>query len=134
MPTISLHGRAFGFDSETGAIIRNGVEGAAGNETLTVASTASNIVARGLTTLAATAAKAFTMDVPIPSIPKRLFATGSSTGQSVTLAGGATYRTTAGSTFTAALFTAAGQSLTLTALSTAVFGVFGNTGSVTFST
>lgn len=134
MPFISLHGRAFGFDSDTGAIIRNGAEGGAGDQSVTAASTAATIVARGLTTLGATAAKAYTMAAPIAGVGKRLISTGASTGQSVTLAGGATYQTTAGSTFTAALFTARGQSLTLTALSTSVFGVFANTGSVTFST
>lgn len=133
MPFISLHGRAFGFDSETGALMRNGQEGGSGDETVTAASTASNIVPRGVTTLAATAAKAYTLTSPIAGLTKRLIATGSSTGQTVTLASG-TYRTTAGSTFTVATFTAPGQALTLTALSTALFGVFSNMGTVTFST
>lgn len=134
MPTISLHGRAFGFDSETGAIIRNGVEGGSGDETVTAASTTSNIVARGVTTLPATAAKTYTMDAPIAGLTKRLFCTGSTTlAQVVALASG-TFHTTAGTTFSSATFTGRGQCLTLTALSTAIYGVFGNLGTVTFST
>lgn len=134
MPLISLHGRAFGFDSETGAIVRNGIEGGSGDETVSAASTASNIAPRGVTTLAATAAKAYTLTAPITGLTKRLYNTAvTTTVQTVTLASG-TFRTTAGSTFTVASFGTVGQALTLTALSTALFGVTANMGVVTFST
>jgi hypothetical protein len=134
MPFISLHGRAFGFDSETGAIIRNGVEGGQGDQAVSAASTASNIAPRGVTTLAATAAKAYTLTAPITGVTKQLYNTASTTTlQTVTLASG-TFRTTAGSTFTVATFGTIGQALTLTALSTALFGVTNNVGVVTFST
>jgi hypothetical protein len=132
MPFVSLHGRAFGFDTETGAIIRNGVEGGAGDQTVSAASTATTIAARGVTTLGATAAKDYTMSAPIAGVDKKLYAT-SGTTQTVTLAAG-TFRTTAGSSFNKATFDSAGEALLLTGLSTALYGVFGNVNSVAFTT
>lgn len=134
MPYVSLHGRAFGFDTETGAIIRNGVEGGAGDETVTSASTATTIVPRGITTLGATAAKDYTMAAPIAGVDKKLFCTGSTTlAQTVTLAAG-TFHTTAGTSFNKATFDSTGECLILTGLSTSVYGVLSNLGAVSFTT
>src|SRR3972149_4507175 len=95
---VSLHGRAYGYDSETGATIRNGSEGNFAEKTVSAASTATNISPRGLTTIAtSTATKAFTLDAPIPGLVKTLTVTGgSSLGGTVTASTG-TYGTTAGS-------------------------------------
>lgn len=127
---VSLHGRALGFDSETGALFRNGVEGIYGDQTVTAASTASNITPRGLTTLATTAVKAYTLDAPIVGLVKRLTATGASTSsRTVTVASG-TIGTTAGSTGTTLTFLATGQTVNLQALTTALWQVIGNVGAV----
>src|SRR5690606_4042261 len=79
MPFVSLHGRAFGFDSETGAIVRNGQEG----ESVTAASTTSNISARGVTTINSTAAATYTLDAPIPGVIKVLQTSNASTAARV---------------------------------------------------
>lgn len=133
---VSLHGRAFGFDSETGAIIRNGSEGGLGDDTpssATSASTATAITPRGVTSLASSAAKGYVLTAPISGVRKVLTATTTSTAiRTITLASG-TYQTTAGSSFTAAAFNGQGQSLMLQALSTALFAVLSNIGPVTFA-
>lgn len=136
MPYISLHGRAFGFDSDTGAIVRNGVEGGAGDATVTsatVSSTGTAIVPRGVTTIVSSSAKTHTLTAPIAGVPKVLTATTTTTAaRSVTLASG-NFATTTASTFVTATFTGLGQTLSLQALSTALFQVVGNIGPVTFA-
>lgn len=133
---VSLHGRKFGFDSETGALIRDGIEGGAGDasvQSATSATTATAITPRGITTLSSSAAKGYTLTAPITGVPKTLTATSSSTAiRTVTLASG-TFGTTAGSTFTAAAFDGEGDTLILTALSTALYRVSSNVGAVTFA-
>lgn len=134
MPFVSLHGRAFGFDTDTGAIIRNGVEGGYGNEAVSAASTATTITARGVTTLGATAAKDYTMAAPIAGVEKRLICTGATTlAQTVTLAAG-TFVSTAGTTANKASFDSLGEALTLVGLSTSQYAVFGNLNSVSLTT
>lgn len=136
MPYISLHGRAFGFDSDTGAIIRNGVEGGSGDETVsaaTAATTAAAISPRGITTLSSSAAKGYTLTAPITGVQKILTATTTSTAaRTITLASG-TFATTTSSTYSAAAFAGEGFSLVLTALSTSLFRVVSNVGPVTFA-
>jgi hypothetical protein len=133
---VSLHGRAYGFDSETGALIRNGVEGGLGDQTIqaaTSATTATALTPRGITTLSSSAAKGYSLTAPIAGLTKVLTATTTSTAiRTITLASG-TFGTTAGSSFTAAAFDGEGETLTLTALSTALFRVASNQGGVTFA-
>ena len=127
---VSLHGRAFGFDAETGSLVRGGVEGTYGDNAVSAASTASNIVPRGITTLASTAVVTYTLDEPKVGLVKRLTATGSSTSaRKVTTAAG-TIGTTAGSTGNTLTFNATGQSVTLQGLSTALWQLVANVGSV----
>lgn len=125
--TVSLHGRALGFDSETLALIRNGVEGNYGDEAVSAAGSAT-IVPRGTTTFSSTVATTYVLDAPIVGLLKTLVATGASTiARTVTLASG-TYQSTTGSTLTKVTLSAVGQSITLRGLSTAIWQVIANTG------
>lgn len=128
---VSLHGNKFGFDADTGATLIG--PGDAAVSAATSATTATVITARGNTTLSSSAAKGYTLAAPIPGIAKTLTATTTSTAaRTVTLASG-TFQTTSGSSFTAAAFAGQGQSLSLQALSTALFQVLSNIGPVTFA-
>lgn len=125
---VSLHGRAFGFDAETGALIRNGTEGGYGDESVTAASTAANLTPRGVTTFSSTVATTYVLETPIAGLIKTLVATGASTiARTVTLASG-TYQSTTGSTLTKVTLSAIGQSITLRGISTALWQVVANTG------
>lgn len=135
MPYVSLHGRAFGFDSWTGAIQRPGFTDTYDDEEqVSAASTASNVKWRGTTTLGSSAAKSYTLNAPSTAgLPKLLTTTTTSTAvRDITLATG-NFQTTAGSSFTKATFNGIGQSVFLTALSSALVGVTSNIGA-TFST
>ena len=138
---VSLHGRDVGLDKDRYLTSRVGIKipslfvGASGSEldvnAVTAASTASNLTASGITTLACTAVLTYTMDEPVTGLSKRLTATGASTSvRKVTLAAG-TFGTTAGSTGNTLSFSQTGQAVSLQALSTALFQVFGNVGGVT---
>jgi hypothetical protein len=130
MPYLSLHGRAFGYDTITGAIQRPGFTDTFNDEeAVNAASTASNVKFRGVTTFGATAAKSYTMNAPLAAgLPSALTTTTTSTAiRDVTLASG-NFQTTAGSSFTKATFNGIGQSLTLQALSTALVAVLSNIG------
>lgn len=125
---VSLHGKAFGFDADTGAIIRNGQEGGSGGETVSVASTAANLAPRGVSTFSSTTAKAYVLDAPVTGLSKTLVAIGASTvARTVTLASG-NYQSTTGSTLTTVTLTAIGQAITLRGLSTALWQVVANAG------
>lgn len=135
MPFLSLHGRAFGFNTITGAIERPGFTDSFNDEeAVTAASTASNTKFRGVTTLGATAAKSYTMNAPAAAgLPLVLTTISTSTAvRDVTLASG-NFASTAGSSFTKATFNGIGQSLQLQSVSTAVVNVLSNIG-VTLST
>lgn len=124
---ISLHGRAFGFDAETGAIIRNGSEGGSGDQTVSAASTTSTIAARGITSISSSSAS-YTLAAPIPGVRKDLVTTTASTlVRTVTLASG-NLVSTAGSTGTIMSFTGVGQTISLQGLSTALYSVRYNNG------
>lgn len=130
MPFLSLHGRAFGFNTITGAIERPGFSDNLNDEEAVVAaSTASNAKFRGLTTLGATAAKDYTMNAPLAAgLPAVLTTTSTSTAiRTMTLASG-NFQSTAGSSFTKLSFNGQGQSIQLQALSTALVNVLSNIG------
>lgn len=132
MAYVSLHGRAFGFDSDTRSLIRDGIEGGFGDHAVSSASTAVNITPRGTTTMSS-AVKDYTMTAPITGVQKQLTTLTTSTGiRTVTLASG-TFQSTAGSSWVKATFTGQGQQLSLQALSTALFQITQNIG-VTLST
>jgi hypothetical protein len=128
MPFVSLHGRVFGFDSETGAIVRNGREGASGDQTVSAASTTSNIAPRGITTINSTAAATYTLDAPIPGVIKVLQTSNSSTAARVVNLASGYMSSTAGATMAKATFNGTGQTLTLQGLSTALYAVLHNVG------
>lgn len=132
---VSLHGRAFGFDSQNGAIQRPAFTPEFNDdEGVTAATTASNAKFRGTTTLGATAAKDYTMNAPSAAgLPARLTSlTTSTAARTMTLASG-NFQSTAGSSFTKLTFNGIGQAVQLVALSTALVGLLSNTG-VTLST
>lgn len=130
MPFLSLHGRAFGFDTITGAIQRPGFSDSFNDEeAVTAASTAANAKFRGVTTLGATAAKDYTLTAPAAAgLPLVLTTISTSTAiRTMTLASG-NFQSTAGSSFTKLSFNGIAQAVTLQALSTALVGLLGNTG------
>jgi hypothetical protein len=132
MPYVSLHGRAFGFDSESGKLQRPGASHLYDDEEgLTEASSVSNIKWRGTTTIGSTGATGYTLNAPKSidlGIRKRIFATANSTAvRTVTLASG-NFQSTAGVTANILSFNGQGQSIELVALSTALVGVFMNHG------
>lgn len=130
MPYLSLHGRAFGFDTITGAIQRPGFsDNYDDEEAVNAASTAANIKWRGTTTTNSTAAKTYTLNAPLAAgLPKTLTATSSSTVARIIALASGTFQTTAGSSFTGLTFTGVGQTVVLTALSTALVQVSANAG------
>lgn len=126
---VSLHGRAYGIESETGVPVVHG-----DTNGVTSLSTASVIPARGTTVLGSSAAKDYTMAGPIPGVTKKLVYGVSSTGShTVTLVSG-TFFSTAGSSQNKATLASTGQSLTLEGLSTSKYMVTANLGSVTLAT
>lgn len=122
----SIVGRRFGID-------KDGYWG--GEKTLkdnvTVASTGTVIEPWGVTSFGSTAAKGYSMSAPVPGVEVLLACTQASTGalQTVTLASG-----TFDGTNHIATFNAAGDNLFLKGLTTSLFAVVGNTGSVALST
>lgn len=137
MPYVSLHGRAFGFDTDAGKIQRPGFTDYDDEEGLTVASTAANIKWRGMTTITTTAAKDYTLNAPVTAtigLSKTICQTSSSTAiKTVSLASG-TFLTTLASSALKATFNFANQAVTMTALSTALVQITANNGTVTLST
>jgi hypothetical protein len=134
---VSLHGRQFGFDADSGAVQRPGQETFDNEEGVSAASTASNIKWRGVTTMATTAAKDYTLNAITPAtigMTKGLQSITTSTAIKTVSLTNATFLTTLASSALKASFTFAGQFLELTALSTALVGIRLNTGTVTLST
>lgn len=131
---VSLHGRAYGFDSATGAPQRPAFTDFNDEEAVTAASTANNVKFRGTTTIGATAAKDYTMNAPSAAgLPAQLTSlTTSTAARTVALASG-NFQSTAGSSFTKLTFNGIGQAINLQAVSTALVAIFGNLG-VTLST
>lgn len=131
---VSLHGRALGFDSESGALQRPGFGDSYDNdEGVTAATTAANLKWRGAATLGSSAAKDYTLNTPIAGVTKNLAATTTSTAvRTVSLATG-NFQSTAGSSFIKLTFNGIGQAIALQALSSALVAVLSNAG-VTLST
>lgn len=134
---VSLHGKALGFDADTGGLQRPGFTEFDNEDGVTAASTASNIKWRGTTTMATTAAKDYTLNAPSLSAVgtnKSICSITTSTAiKTVSLATG-NFLTTAGTSTLKATFTFMNQSVTLVALSTALVQVLSNNAAVTFST
>lgn len=130
MPYLSLHGRALGFDTVTGAIQRPGFKDTYDDEEdVTAASTASNVKWRGNTTTNSTAAKTYTLSAPqAPGLMKTINATSTSTLARIFALASGTFQTTAGSSFTGITFNGIGQSASLLALSTSLVQVTANLG------
>lgn len=135
---VSLHGRAFGFDTQHGTIQRPAFAADfEDEESITAPTTAANIKWRGAATLTTTAARAHTLNAPpfaSLGVLKRLVCntTSTSNATTVTLASG-NFQSTAGSSFTKLSFAGLNQSCLLQALSTALVAVLTNIG-VTLST
>lgn len=134
---VSLHGRILGFDTDSGAIQRPGLDTFDNEEGVTAASTASNIKWRGTTTLGTTAAKDYTLNAPTPAtigMCKQLCTITTSTAiKTVSLASG-NFLTTLGTSTFKATFTFQNQALSLIALSTALVQITANNAVVTLST
>ena len=126
---VSLHGRAFGFDSLNGAIQRPAFSDLNDDEGVVAATTASNSKFRGTTTLGAPAAKDYTLNAPnAAGLPLKLTTISTSTAvRTMTLASG-NFQSTTGSSFTKLTFNGIGQAVQLVALSTALVGLLSNTG------
>lgn len=124
---VSLHGRALGFDADTGVLSRHGV-----TDGPTAASTSAALARSGVSTLGATAAKDYTLEAPKAGVRKTLVSTNGTT-QTVT-ATGATFLTTAGSTPNKVSMESTGAFLELVGLSTALWAVVGKVGTTTFTT
>jgi hypothetical protein len=141
---VSLHGRDVGLDVDRNLTARVGAKfpslyvGTSGSELqidgVTTASTAANISASGLTNITSTGAVAFTLDAPQTGHRKAIHATANSTAaRTITLVSG-TFSSTSGSSQNRATINLLGQSLTLQALSTSLYAVLANIGSVAFTT
>lgn len=134
---VSLHGNAFGFDTESGAVQRPGMTTFDNEEGVTAASTAANIKWRGTTTMNTTAAKDYTLNAITPAtigMSKQLCSITTSTAIKTISLTSATFLTTLASSALKATFTFANQALTLTALSTSLVQITSNNGTVTLST
>lgn len=128
MPYVSLHGRAFGFDSETGKVIREGRDWG-GITARTSGSSAAIDGYPGVTTLSS-AATSFTLDPPaFAGVVKTLTTLTTSTlVRAVTRVSTALYiASTDGTTMVKANFAGQGGSLTLIGLSTSLWGVLNRT-------
>jgi len=128
MPYISLHGRAFGFDSETKKIERDGRDWD-GITARTSASSAAIDGYPGITTLSS-AATAFTLDPPafVGALKTLTTLTTSTLVRTVTRVSTALYiQSTDGTTMVKASLASQGASLTLRAVSTALWAVVSRT-------
>jgi hypothetical protein len=146
----SLHGHQLGLDkdgyltSPIGAKIPALYLGTSGSETqsdieglttVSAASTGSNISPRGTTTLGATSGNnpTYNLSAPVAGVVKRIFASGTSTGQIISSTGeSANFASTGGSTHVSATVPK-GASLILIGLSTSLYGVQANQGTVVFA-
>ena len=142
----SLHGLQLGLDkdgyltSPVGIKVPEVYVGTSGSEvahslTVTAASSGTVIANSGVATLGATAGNnpTYHLAAPVAGSRKTISASTGSTGQIVSSTGaGATYRSTAGSTQTAATFPA-GASLSLLGVSTSLWQVTNNYGTVTLA-
>jgi hypothetical protein len=134
---VSLHGRMFGFDTDSGAVQRPGLPDFDNEEGVTAASTATNIKWRGTTTMNTTAAKDYTLNAITPAtigMSKQLCSITTSTAIKTVSLTSATFLTTLASSVLKASFTFQNQALSLTAITTALVQVTSNNGTVTFST
>lgn len=138
---VSLHGRRIGLDKDNSLLVAD----SAGDlhvtlrppkDRVTAASTAAVIAGDGVTTLAGSTVD-YTMAAPRTGNRKVLFAnSGTTASRTVTLESG-TFESTAGTSQNRATFASTGlrgQALTLEAISTALYAVVGNIGSVSFAT
>lgn len=103
---------------------------------LAAASTAQVIPNHGTTTLPTTGGTqpVHHLAAPVVGCRKVIFATGGSTGQTVTSTGASAFMSsTGGSTHQTLLFLSIGASVTLEGLSTGLYGIVGMTGAVAFS-
>lgn len=135
---VSLHGRAFGFDTQHGTIQRPAFAADfEDDESITAPTTAANIKWRGAATLSTTAARAHTLNAPpfaSLGVLKRLVCTTTSTANATTVAlASGNFQSTAGSSFTKLTFQGLNHAVMLQALSTALVSVMSNIG-VTLST
>lgn len=121
----SIKGSLFGLD-------KDGYFGGRGlRDNVTDGSTSVTIESYGITQFGATAAKTYSLDDPVPGVKKTLACTlgTSTTLQTINASSGATF----GGTNTIAKFDT-GDTLTLVGLTTALWAVIGNNGSVALST
>jgi hypothetical protein len=128
MPYVSLHGRAFGFDSETGHTSFNGVNPNAVTA-YTSATTAAIDGHPGVVTLSS-AAVSYTLAAPVAAgIVKQLTTLTTSTlVRAITRVSTALYiQSTDGTTMVKASLASQGASLTLRALSTSLWAVVSRT-------
>jgi hypothetical protein len=134
---VSLHGRAIGYDAESGAIQRPGLDSFDNEDGVTAASTAANIKWRGTTTMNTTAAKDYTLNAITPAtvgMYKQLCSITTSTAIKTVSLTNATFVTTIASSVHKASFTFQNQALSLVAVSTALVQILANNGTVTLST
>lgn len=135
MPYVSLHGRAFGFDSDTKKVVRDGRDWE-GVTAYTSASSAAIDGYPGIATMSS-AATAFTLDPPAfaGAIKTLTTLTTSTLARTLTRVSTALYiQSTDGSTMVKASFASQGASLTLRALSTSLWGVISRTSTDTTMT
>ena len=137
MPFLSLHGRVFGFDTNTGAMQRPGFKDFFDDEedVINMTSTAVSMKFRGNSTLPSTAIKDFVLLAPLAAgLPKTIATISTSSfARTVTLASG-TFQTTVGSSASKINFNAQGQTVSLVALSTSLVQVTSFNSGVTFTT
>ena len=139
---VSLHGRRFGIDKDNNLIAADSagelhVALRPAKDRVSAASTGATISGDGVSTLPGTGAVAYTLAAPRTGNRKVLYSNaGTTAARTVTLESG-TFHSTAGSSQNRATFASTllnGQSLTLEAISTALYAVVGNIGAVSFST
>jgi hypothetical protein len=143
---VSLHGKDVGLDHDRYLTARVGAKfpalylGASGSETLADLSGATDVTAqssaastcgaRGVSKLGSTGGvnTAYTLAAPIAGVRKVIFASGTSTGQTVgSTSAGATFQSTGGSTHVSCTLPI-GACLDLVGLSTSLWGVVNNQG------
>lgn len=135
MPYVSLHGRAFGFDSDTKKIEREGRDWD-GVTAYTSGSSAAIDGYPGIATMSS-AATSFTLDPPafVGALKTLTTLTTSTLVRAVTRVSTALYiQSTDGSTMVKASFASGGASLTLRALSTSLWAVVSRTSTDTTMT
>lgn len=122
-------------DSEVAVSIAALTAASSGDKDVTAASTGANISARGTATLGATAGAnlAYAIDAPLTGVVKRIIASGTSTGQTISSTGAsANFVSTGGSTHVS-VTVPKGAALHLIGLSTALYGVMSNQGTAVFA-